>query len=128
MRNNLPALPVRVIRSGRRHETLEAIDEEMARPACRIEQPHFLGAEGLNRRRERPVENERAHEVGRLAERKALLHDRIELLVQVAHQLALEALICEAPCGAGVGIAMPPERNERAGEFVGWKSDFRRLW
>jgi hypothetical protein len=119
MRDDLGAVPTGVLRGGRGDEALESVDEEVARAAGGIEQPHFVGAEGLDGRRQRAVEDEGAHEVGRLAEREAVLHDRIELLVQVAHQLALELLLGEAPHGARVGVAVAPEGDERARQLVG---------
>ena len=64
---------------------------------------------------------------GRLAEREAVLHDRVELLVQVAHQLALEPLLGEAPVGARVGVAMAPEGDERARQLVRRQRHLGRL-
>ena len=119
MRDDLRAVPVSVLLGGRGDQALEPIDQEMARAARWIEQPHLLGAEGLDGGRQRAVQDKRAHEIGCLAEREAGLHDRIELLVQVAHQLALEVLLGEAPQRARVGVAVPPEGDQRARQLVG---------
>src|SRR5438270_54531 len=80
---------------GRRDcdKALQSVDEEVTRAARWVEEAHFISTEGLNRGRECPVEDERTYEVRRLAEREAVLHDRVKLLVQVAHQFAFEMLL-----------------------------------
>src|SRR4051812_17985586 len=83
--------------------------------------------ERLDGRSQGAVEHERAHKIRRLAERESIFHDRIELLVEVAHQLAFEALLSEAPHCAGVGVAMAPEADEGARQLVGRQREFGGL-
>jgi hypothetical protein len=127
MRDDLGAIPVGVYRGSRPHEPLQPVNEKVSRATRRIEKTNLVGTEGLDRGRQRAIEDERAHEVGRLTEREAVLHDRIELLVQVAHQLALEALLGKAPQRTRVGITVAPEGDQRSGQLVGRRGNLGGL-
>ena len=99
----------------------------MPRPAGRIEQPNLVGTEGLDGGCQRAIEDEPAHEVGRLAQGEAILYYRIQLLVEIAHQLAFEVLVGKAPGSARVRVALPPETNQRTRQLVRRQRDLGGL-
>ncbi len=120
-------IPVRMLLSGGGHQALQPVDQKVPRPAGRVQQTDGIGAKGLQGRGQGTVEHELAHEVRRLAEGKAVLDHRVEVLVEVAHQLALEALLGKAPVGVGVRVAVSPELEQLARKPVSRQRDLGGL-
>jgi hypothetical protein len=95
-------------------QAMKSSEQEVPRPAGRIDQPHFAITELVDGRRQRPVENELLDELGRLQQRIALARGLAQILVQVAEEAGVPARVGEvADQCPGIGGNLLPELHHR---------------
>ena len=100
-------------------QPVERAEQEVARAAGRVDQPEALERPIVQRRFQRPVEDELLDEHRRLQQRVGLLGVLGQVLVQVTEEPGRQRRVGEVVDERAVVVALAPERQQRVDRVTG---------